>query len=141
VYLHKAVRAAEVTIRALFRRLAERLADGRAPEGTPTAVVDAFRGTAISTDAYLDLDDPRLETALWHFSRGDDPVLAQLATALRERKLFKSVKLRDRPDCIDEHVRARVDPIVAAAGFDPRYFAAIDRVEVQAYVEDEALLV
>ena len=36
---------------------------------------------------------------------------------------------------------AGVDPIVAAAGFDPRYFAAIDRVEIQAYVEDEALLV
>ena len=30
---------------------------------------------------------------------------------------------------------------VRAAGFDPRYFAAIDRVEVEAYAEDEALLV
>lgn len=142
VYLHKAVRAAEVTIRALFRRLAERIAEGDTPEGTPPAVADSFRGAAISTDAYLDLDDARLETALWHFSRGGDPILAALATALRERKLFKSVKLRDRePKVLDELVRARVDPIVAAAGLDPRYFAAIDRVQVQAYVEDEALLV
>jgi HD superfamily phosphohydrolase len=147
VYLHKAVRAAEVTIRALFRRLAERLADdGRAPEGTPPAIADLFRGAAITTDDYLDLDDSRLETAMWHYSRGSDPILAALATSLRERKLLKSVRLRDPVDQADRadaalQVRARVDPIVAAAGFDPRYFAAIDRVEVQAYVEDEALLV
>jgi HD superfamily phosphohydrolase len=140
VYLHKAVRAAEVMIRALFRRLAERLAeDGRAPDGTPPAIAEVFRGTAISTNDYLDLDDARLETALWHYARGNDPILATLATALRERKLFKSVKLRDYQ--ADEDVRARVDPILVAAGFDPRYFAAIDRVELSAYVEDEALLV
>jgi HD superfamily phosphohydrolase len=143
VYLHKAVRAAEVMIRALFRRLAERLADddGRAPDGTPPAIADVFRGNAISTHDYLDLDDARLETALWHYARGSDPILAALATGLRERKLLKSVKLRDQPGRSNDEVRARVDPIVAAAGFDPRYFAAIDRVEVQAYVEDEALLV
>jgi HD superfamily phosphohydrolase len=142
VYLHKAVRAAEVTIRALFRRLAERLAeDGRGPDGTPPAITDLFRGVAISTSVYLDLDDSRLETALWHYARGDDPILAALATALRERKLPKSVRLPELPELADEDVRARVDPIVAAAGLDPRYFAAIDRVEVEAYVEDEALLV
>jgi HD superfamily phosphohydrolase len=142
VYLHKAVRAAEVTIRALFRRLAELLAnEGPSPDGTPPAIAEVFRGSVISTDDYLDLDDARLETTLWHYARGRDPILAALATSLRERKLFKSVKLRDQPDRSDDEVRARVDPIVAAAGFDPRYFAAIDRVELNAYVEDEALLV
>lgn len=141
VYLHKAVRAAEVTIRALFRRLAERLSDGPPPPGTPPAVAELFRGAAISTHDYLDLDDARLETTFWHYARGDDPILASLATALRERKLFKSVKLPDRQKLDDAELRACVDPIVAAAGFDPRYFAAIDRVEVQAYVEDEAMLV
>jgi HD superfamily phosphohydrolase len=142
VYLHKAVRAAEVTIRALFRRLAERLADDKtpaAPAGTPAPILDLFRGREISTAAYLELDDARLETALWHYTRGDDPILAELASALRERKLLKSVKLRDEVD--DEEVRARVDPVVAAAGFDPRYFAATDRVKMHAYVEDEALVV
>jgi HD superfamily phosphohydrolase len=141
VYLHKAVRAAEVTIRALFRRLAERLAEGHVPEGTPPAVTDSFRGVAISTDAYLDLDDARLENTFWHYARSSDAILASLATALRERKLCKSVRLPDQPKLADDEVRARVDPIVAAAGFDPRYFAAIDRVEVEAYVEDEAMLV
>ncbi len=139
VYLHKAVRAAEVAVRALFRRLHERLDAGEEVPGTPAAIVDSFRGRAISTAAYLDLDDTSLETALWHYARGGDPILAALATALRERKLSKSVRLRDDADAAE--VRGRIDPILRAAGYDPRYFAAIDRVAVQAYVEDEALVV
>ena len=140
VYLHKAVRTAEVTIRALFRRLASRLAeDQRAVPGTPVAICELFEGREISTGAYLDLDDSMLENALWHYARGDDPILAALASGLRDRKLLKSIKLRDEVD--DAQIRARVDPIVAAAGFDPHYFAATDRVQIQAYVEDEALVV
>ena len=114
VYLHKAVRTAEVTIRALFR------------------------GQTISTAEYLDLDDSALEVAMWHYARGDDPILAELAVALRDRKLFKSVKLR--ADVDDAEVRARVDPIVAAV-YDPRYFAATDTVQIKPWVEDEALVV
>lgn len=140
VYLHKAVRAAEVTIRALFGRLAERLADdGRAPHGTPSAIVELFRGGQLSTGDFLDLDDSTLEHALWHYARGSDPILAALATMLRDRKLLKSIKLRDDVD--DDEVMARVDPIVSAAGFDPRYFAATDSVHIKAYVEDEGLVV
>ena len=86
-----------------------------------------------------DLDDTSLETALWHYARGNDPVLATLAISLRERKLLKSIKLRDEVEAAE--VRARVEPLLERAGFDPRYFIAIDRVSVQAYVEDEALVV
>ncbi|PRQ09660.1 HD domain-containing protein [Enhygromyxa salina] len=145
LYLHKAVRAAEVTIRALFRRLGELLQDdARAAPGTPAAIVELFRGRELSTREYLDLDDSALETALWHYAGGhdhrqSDPILGPLAVAVRERKLLKSVKLRD--EITDEQVRARVDPVVTAAGFDPRYFAATDRVKIHAYVEDEALVV
>ncbi|HLT39200.1 MAG TPA: hypothetical protein VK034_23105, partial [Enhygromyxa sp.] len=139
VYLHKAVRAAEVAIRALFRRLHERIAAGDVVPGTPQPIVDGFCRRPISTAAYLDLDDTSLETALWHYARGSDPILAALATCLRERKLPKSVRLRDDVD--EAEVRSRIDPVLAAAGFDLRYFAAIDRVSVQAYVEDEALVV
>ncbi|KIG14169.1 Deoxyguanosinetriphosphate triphosphohydrolase [Enhygromyxa salina] len=143
LYLHKAVRAAEVTIRAMFRRLGELLQTyAEAAPGTPAALVQLFRGRELSTREYLDLDDSALETALSHYAGGherQDPTLAALATAVRERKLLKSVKLRD--EISDEQVRARVDPVVAAAGFDPRYFAATDRVKIHAYVEDEALVV
>jgi len=139
VYLHKAVRAAEVMVRALFRRLGALLEDGQRVPGTPAPIVELFGGRTISTADYLDLDDARLETALWALSRSDDPILASLARGLRERRLPKSVKLRAEVD--DAEVHARVDPIVAEAGLDPDYFAAIDRIEAEAYVEDEALVV
>lgn len=139
VYLHKAVRAAEVAIRALFRRLHERIAAGDQVPGTPQPIVDTFCRRPISTVAYLDLDDTSLETALWHYARGSDPILAALAVSLRERKLPKSIRLRDDVD--EAEVRSRIEPVLAAAGFDSRYFAAIDRVSVHAYVEDEALVV
>ncbi len=139
VYLHKAVRAAEVSIRALFRRLHERLGEGDEVPGTPQPIVDTFHRREISTTAYLDLDDTSLETALWHYARGSDPTLSALAVSLRERKLFKSVRLRDDVDAAE--ARSRIDPVLTAAGYDPRYFTAIDRVSVHAYVEDEALVV
>lgn len=139
VYLHKAVRAAEVSIRALFRRLHERLSAGEHVEGTPQSIVDIFAGRTISTAAYLELDDVSLETALWHYARGSDPTLAALARSLRERKLLKSIRLRDDVD--GEEVRARVAPLLIDAGFDPSYFLATDRVSVHAFVEDEALVV
>lgn len=139
VYLHKAVRAAEVAIRALFRRLHERIGAGEVVPGTPAAIVAAFRRAPISTAEYLELDDAVLETALSHYARGDDPVLATLATGLRERKLPKSIRLRD--DVEEAELRSRIEPLLVGAGFEPSYFAAIDRVSVQAYVEDEALVV
>jgi HD superfamily phosphohydrolase len=139
VYLHKAVRAAEVGIQALFRRLHERIADGDTVAGTPEVIVDALQRRTISTAAYIDADDTSLETALWHYVRGDDPVLATLARSLRDRKLFKSVRLRDDVD--EAEARSRIDPVLRAAGWDPCYFGAIDRVSVHAYVEDEALSV
>ena len=139
VYLHKAVRAAEVMVRAMFRRLGELLESRGEVAGTPRAIVELFRGEQIDTSAYLDLDDAILETAMWHYTHDEDAVLAALARGLRERKLLKSVKLRD--DVEDAQVHARVDPILEGAGFDPRYFAAIDRVEAKAFVEDEALVV
>ena len=139
VYLHKAVRAAEVTIRALFRRLSERIGAGEQVPGTPQPILDLFSRRTISTAAYLELDDTRLETALWHYTRDPDPVLSALAISLRERKLPKSIRLRDDVDA--DEVRSRLEPLLRAAGFEPRYFLAVDRVSVNAYVEDEALVV
>lgn len=139
VYLHKAVRAAEVMVQALFRRLHERHADGERVPGTPAMLVALLRGQPLSTSAYLALDDAQLEVAISHYAADRDPVLAELARGLRERRLFKSVKLRS--EVSEAEVRQRLDACVRAAGFEPRYFATTDRLSMPAYVEDEALVV
>ncbi len=134
VYLHKAVRAAEAVLRALFRRLAQ----VQAPLGTPAPLAAMLRGEEIDTVAYLDLDDHALESALraWYDAR--DPLLRELAARLRDRRLFKTVRLRR--DVPVELARERLAAAFARAGV-PTELGSIDRVEIDAYIEDETLMV
>ncbi|MEZ4426717.1 MAG: HD domain-containing protein [Nannocystaceae bacterium] len=135
VYLHKAVRAAEVIIRALFRRLVE----AGPPAGTPPALARLLRGDALTVGAYLELDDHTLEQAIADYARGDDPVLRDLSERLRARRLFKTMQLR--PEVETAAVQARLDEVLARCGVAPAYLGVIDRVEVRPYSEDRGLMV
>lgn len=133
VYLHKAVRAAEHMIRALFLRLLEL---GR-QAGTPPVLEDILRGRKISVGAYLELDDTTLITALADYARGPDPVLAELATGLRDRKLYKTLRLAPHAD--SAAAEARLVGVLGEAGVHPAYLGSIDRVHIDAFTEDDAL--
>jgi uncharacterized protein len=135
VYLHKAVRAADEVSRALFRRLA----DLPPQPATPPALEGLLRGRAVSTGAYLELDDAVLQAALRGFADADDAVLRDLARRLRDRRLFKSLRLR--PNVPLDVARARLDEVLRAAGHAPAYAGGIDRVKIDAYIEDETLVV
>ncbi len=135
VYLHKAVRSAEVVLRSLVRRLCE---IGPEP-GTPPAIGKLLRGDALSCDEYLDMDDRTLETALHTYCKSKDPVLADLASRLRHRRLFKSLRLN--PEADSAAVKARLDSVLANAGIGPAYLGIVDRVELDAYTDDAALVV
>ncbi len=135
VYLHKAVRAAEAVMRALFRRLAE-----LPPQpATPPPLQAVLDERELSLSDFLGLDDPLLESAIRGYARGKDPALRDLADRLRTRRLFKSFRLR--PDVAAEEALARLQAVVRAHGIEPAYVGTIDRVEVEAYVEDEAVAV
>jgi HD superfamily phosphohydrolase len=135
VYLHKAVRAAEVTLVALCRRLAEL---GPVP-GTPPAFAAMLRGEEVSVADYLELDDSALDSALQNYAKSPDPVLADLASRIRERRLPKTMELREDADEIA--ARNRLHEILRTQGLDPNYLGVIDRVSVDAYLEDHALMV
>ncbi|MFO0635740.1 MAG: HD domain-containing protein [Nannocystaceae bacterium] len=136
VYLHKAVRAAEAVLRSLFRRLAV-----LGPQlGTPAPLQALLSGERIDVRHYLDLDDHALEWGLRMWSDADDRVLAELATRLRERRLFKTLRLRK--DVPVELVRDRLAQVLRTAS--PQRGAdqgSIDRVEIDAYIEDETLMI
>jgi len=134
VYLHKAVRAAEAVLRALFRRLAR---IGPQP-GTPPALAKLIAGESIDTAQYLDLDDHALEAAIRAWCDSRDPLLAELAARLRARRLFKTIRLHK--DVPVREARARLQEVLEAAG-TPAELATIDRVEIDAYIEDDALMV
>lgn len=135
VYLHKAVRAADTIMRSLFRRLHHI----GSPSGTPPALADAIAGRSLDVPGYLQLDDPLLEVAMAKWADSDDPVVADLADRLRSRRLFKTLSLRPETDVERAHVQ--LAGIVRAQGFDPEYYARIDRVEIRAYDDDDESLV
>ena len=133
VYLHKAVRAAEHMIVALFRRLSE--LDRQA--ATPPVLEDILRGRPVSVGAYLQLDDTVLITAIAGYAGGPDPLLAELAAGLHERRLYKTLRLS--PTANPDEARARLAELLATAGLQPTWLAAIDCVHIDAYSDDEAI--
>jgi uncharacterized protein len=135
VYLHKAVRAAETVMRALFRRLAEL----QAQPATPAALDALLRGAAVTNAQFLDLDDAALETAILGYASSSDPLLCSLASRLRSRRLFKTMRLRK--DVPADEALARLHEVLRVAGAGPEYLGVIDRVEVDAYIEDETMMV
>jgi HD superfamily phosphohydrolase len=135
VYLHKAVRAAEHMIHGLFRRLLEL---DRQP-ATPPVLEDILRGRELSVGAYLELDDTTLITAIAGYAGGPDPVLARLAAGLRDRVLFKTLRLA--PSADSAAAEAKLAAVLAEARVIPSYLGAIDRVHIDAYTEDDALAV
>jgi HD superfamily phosphohydrolase len=134
VYLHKAVRAAESVMRALFRRLGE-----LDPQpGTPAGMATLLRGDTPTMGEFLDLDDHAFETALKHYCESDDAVLAELAQRLRYRRLFKTLRLRH--DVPVPRAMARLWEVLEQHHDGPDYLASVDRVEVAAYYEDARMM-
>jgi hypothetical protein len=135
VYLHKAVRAAEAVLKAMFRRLQELPPD----PGTPPTLQALLEGRPADVAGFLELDDDALATAIRCYEHSGDRLLAELAARVRHRKLFKT--LRVRADVPVAEAQARLTEILSEHGVAPTYVGSVDRVEVDAYVEDEALMV
>ena len=135
VYLHKAVRAAEAVLRALFRRLI----DLDPQPGTPPGLEQMLRGNQVSVPTYLSLDDQAVDGALRTYRYGPDTVLRDLADRLTARRLFKTLPLKTHAPL--EEIQDVLFGVVREQGVDPRYYARVDKVEIAAYTEDEALSV
>jgi uncharacterized protein len=94
VYHHKATRAAEALIRAIFVRVAELAQAGASTLVIPCAVKNAALGKPVTLADYLALDDIQLMGCFKHWENGADPLLADLTRRLARRDLPKTVLLR-----------------------------------------------
>jgi hypothetical protein len=116
VYHHKATRAAEALVRAIFMRVSELIFDGNAPD----PLLPAFRAAALdeplSLDEYLRMDDAELLSCLSAWERGTDSTLAELSKRLRSRELPKTVPLPEGQPERWKEAEARAGQIVAARG-------------------------
>lgn len=139
VYYHKTTRAAEVMLRLLFRRFKERLkaaADEEARKqivpDAPPAVCRAFSAT-VPLNEYLLLDDHTLTEFAKACTKSSDRVLAELASGLLHRQLFKATDVTDSlsPGVVQFSEKAK--EIIAAAGLETDFAYAHDAPSDTAY--------
>jgi uncharacterized protein len=140
VYLHKATRAAEVLIKAIFARAAMLIRDGSRLDPLPRALELAAHGEEIPLGAYLELDDVTIGAAFGSWCNNKDPVLADLCRRLLVRRIGKTLELtgdnasRDRADDLVSRARE----LTVAVGLDPDAHVALDVAEdVQSFGDPE----
>ena len=98
VYHHKAIRAAECLIRAIFQRVGELVRNGVSPSPMPTALRAAALGERATLGEYLELDDGLLMTCFSMWQKGGDPLLCDLTRRLDLRVLPKTVPLPEHSE-------------------------------------------
>ena len=135
VYHHKATRAAEALVRAIFTRVRELIFDGSPPEPLLPAFRAAALGESLSLGEHLRMDDAELLTCLSEWERSADPTLAELSSRLRSRELPKTVPLPDgQPDAWQAAVEI-AKQIVEAKGLRPDLSVWLDIAEDVPYSE------
>ena len=126
VYFHKASRAAERMIRAVFARAADLVREGHS-DALPPVLAKMALGQSVSPSEYVTLDDGTLWSTIEAWEReAHDPILRDLSARLRTRALFKTATLDDEDAERASELFDALKDIVARAGLDPRYYAALD---------------
>ncbi|MEE3487636.1 MAG: HD domain-containing protein [Bulleidia sp.] len=126
VYYHPTARAYENMLRKLFLRLRDLNKEGKCPETIPefNAVI---RKRRLTLQEYYMLDEYSCTYAFEVLSRGSDPVAADLASRLLDRRLFEYM------DASSENVR-RIRSLLKKEGYDPRYYLGKDDVAQSPYI-------
>jgi HD superfamily phosphohydrolase len=138
VYHHKATRAAECVVRAIFRRIAALSLDGARPALLPEAIAQAVAGVEPELGRYLELDDATLAFCLAEWERHAEPTLADLAARLRARRLPKTVPLPEgSSEPLWKECEARTREIARSHGLDPDLHVHLDVAYDLPYDEPE----
>ncbi len=125
VYHHKATRAAQCLVDALFARIAELTRDGAIDAAMPRALRSVCRGDSVSIADYLALDDIVVEASIAECERSSDQALRELATSLRARRLPKTIPLPTDPS-LREEALATARECVARHGYRPETSVWLD---------------
>lgn len=127
VYHHKATRAAESLIRAVFTRVAELVRAGSRELEIPTALRKAAVGEAVTLADYLALDDIALLGCFRAWETGHDPILAELTSSLARRDLPKTVPLQPGGSSgAWQEAVSRASEVAARHGFRPDLAVRLD---------------
>ena len=135
VYHHKATRAAEALVRAIFLRVSELIFDGSPPDPLLPAFRAAALGESLSLGEYLRMDDSELLTCLAAWEHGTDSTLAGLSQRLRSRVLPKTLPLPENQPTQWEAALDAAKGIVEARGHRSDLSVWLDIAEDVPYQE------
>ncbi|MBN1944114.1 MAG: HD domain-containing protein [Bradymonadales bacterium] len=133
VYFHKAVRAAEVMLQLMFERAKDLMNKGVAVISADSLLGRLMCGERLPAADYCQLSEIDSWAQIRSWSRHPDPILADLAGSLFERRLFRSLEQTiESPDHqreierLEELVRERLTP-------EQRYLFVVDVAQDQPY--------
>lgn len=135
VYHHKATRAAEALVRAIFMRVSELISEGVPPDPLLPAFRAAALDESLSLREYLRMDDAELLTCLSEWEHGGDPMLAELSRRLRCRELPKTVPLPDNRRDQWSAALSHAKRVVTERGLRPDLTVWLDVAEDVPYYE------
>lgn len=142
VYFHKASRASERLLTRILARASELLLDGTHLGPLPDALRSLIFEGDCALDAYLELDDPALWQCLRSWQTVKDPLLADLASRLARRDLFKTYEFfgpAGDPELCEQAVEVARD-IAQSQGFDPDVYVGLDRAVLIPYDDSKQKL-
>jgi len=133
VYLHKTERAAGALMLKLLERAKVLLLEDRLLD-TPGPVKALLRNPdQLNRENFLQLDDVLLRYAISLWTHSKDTILADLANRFLQRRLFKSLMLKQEKDAsLEQALRA----LVQHNGFDPDYYLVFDSAIDSPYKDD-----
>ena len=135
VYHHKATRAADALVRAIFMRVSELILEGTPPDPLLPAFRAAALGESISVEEYLRMDDAELLTCLSAWEHGRHRTLATFSKSLRNRELPKTVPLPDHRRSLWNEALERTREIVGSHGARTDLTVWLDKAEDVPYPE------
>lgn len=144
VYHHKAARAGEVLIRALFVRVRELLEDSKTQLQVPDALQFALRQRASQPpddgelQAYLELDEAVLQASFAAWVAHPDKLLSDLARRVRDRRLPKTLPLEQLSATESATLIARARELSDQKGLRSDLYVGVDAATDVPYVEDDA---
>ena len=134
VYFHRTLRSAEAVLNSALNRVRVLIGIGKLGFHMPGSVFEKMlTGEQVPAGEYLQLDDTDVMFRLKEWARDPDKILADLATRLMNRRLFKAIDLGPG---ISESFWANAADIVRGGGFDPRYYLITDRAADIPYYGD-----
>jgi HD superfamily phosphohydrolase len=134
VYFHRTLRSAEAVLISALNRARTLIERGKLNFRMAGSVFEKMlMAEEVSTTEYLQLDDTDVMFRLKEWSRDSDEILADLASRLIHRRLFKAIDLAaEVPQSFWESAKE----IVQRAGFDPQYYLIMDRAADVPYYGD-----